>query len=92
MNYELKFSEHYTKQAIKFFKLHSDIYEKYEKIIWLLADNPHHPSFRLHKLEGKMRDYHSVSINMRYRIVIDFIINDKEIILLNIGTHDDVYR
>jgi mRNA-degrading endonuclease RelE of RelBE toxin-antitoxin system len=28
---------------------------------------------------------------MEYRVIIDFIIKDDEIILVDIGTHDDVY-
>jgi len=46
---------------------------------------------RLHKLEGKLRIYYSVSITMEYRIVIDFIIKENEIIPIDIGSHDEVY-
>ncbi len=35
--------------------------------------------------------YHSVSITMKYRVVIDFIIKDNEIIPIDIGTHEEVY-
>jgi len=91
MNYEIKFSESFTKNATKFFKSNKKIYDKYEKTIWLLADNPYHPSLRLHKLRGDLSEYYSISIDMKYRIIIDFIIVDKEIVLLSIGSHDDVY-
>jgi mRNA-degrading endonuclease YafQ of YafQ-DinJ toxin-antitoxin module len=35
--------------------------------------------------------YHSVSIDMNYRIIIDFIIIDKQIFLIDIGSHSEVY-
>ena len=88
---ELKFAEGYEKKAIKFLKKHKDVYPQYKKTIELLQNNPHHPSLRLHKLQGKMKQFNSVSINMKYRIVIDFIIIDDVIILVDLGSHDEVY-
>ncbi|KLE07136.1 hypothetical protein AF78_01510 [Aliarcobacter butzleri L353] len=38
-----------------------------------------------------MADFHSISTNMEYRVIIDFIIKDNEIIPIDMGTHDDVY-
>lgn len=89
--YEIRFTEGYEKRAIKFLKKHKDIYPQYEKTIELLEHNPHHPSLRLHKLQGKMSKFSSVSINMKYRVIIDFIIVDDVIVLVDIGSHDDVY-
>ena len=89
--YEIKFADGYEKRAIKFLKKHKDIYPQYEKTIELLQHNPQHPSLRLHKLQGKMTSFSSVSINMKYRVIIDFIIVDEVIILIDIGSHDDVY-
>lgn len=89
--YEIKFSESYEKRAIKFLKKHKDVYPQYEKTIELLQHNPHHSSLRLHKLQGKMATFSSVSINMKYRIIIDFIIVDEVIFLIDIGSHDAVY-
>lgn len=88
---EIKFSESYEKRAIKFFKKHKNIYPQYKKTIELLEVNPNHPSLRLHKLQGKLSRFSSVSINMKYRVVIDFIIMNETIILIDIGSHSDVY-
>jgi len=89
--YEIKFADGYEKRAIKFLKKHKDIYSQYEKTIELLEHDPYHPSLRLHRLKGKMSVFSSVSINMKYRIILDFIIVDDVIILVDIGSHDDVY-
>ena len=88
---EIRFGESYEKKAIKFFKKHTDVYPQYKKTIEIISKNPHHPSLRLHKLQGKPSSFYSVSINMEYRIVLDFIIQNDVIILIDIGSHNDVY-
>jgi mRNA-degrading endonuclease YafQ of YafQ-DinJ toxin-antitoxin module len=64
----------------------------YSKALRLFEANPHHPSLRLHGLKGKLEGLHSVSINMSFRITIEMIISDTDIILINVGDHDEVYR
>jgi len=53
--------------------------------------NPNHPSLRLYKLHGKLSELYSVSINISYRICIDFLIEDDKIIPIDVGSHDEVY-
>jgi len=59
----------------------------------ILEVDPFHPSpsLRLHKLKGHLNEYCSVSINMEYRMVIDFLVVNNEIIPIDIGSHEDVY-
>ena len=89
--YKIIERQKYNKKLVKFFKKHSNILNKYKKTIFLLENNPYHPSLRLHKLKGALKEYSSVSIDMEYRIIIDFIIIDKQIFLIDIGSHDRVY-
>jgi mRNA-degrading endonuclease YafQ of YafQ-DinJ toxin-antitoxin module len=56
-----------------------------------LQTNPFEPSLRLHSLSGNLSGKQAVSITYAYRIVLCVEIVDKEIILYNIGTHDEVY-
>ena len=84
-------TKNYTKRAKLFIKKHPKLISQYTKTLKLLEINPYHPSLRLHKLSGKMSKLYSVSINMSYRISLDFIIDNKKIILINVGKHDDVY-
>lgn len=92
MKYKILRTDEYFKKLKKFIKKHPNILDRYIKTIETLEINPYHPSLRLHKLQGKVGEYYSISINMEYRIVIDFIIHDKEIIPIDIGTHDKVYK
>jgi plasmid maintenance system killer protein len=50
--------------------------------------NPHHPSLRLHALSGRLQGLHSVSINLSYRITLELLIQDEEIIPINVGDHE----
>ncbi|MEK6797179.1 MAG: plasmid stabilization protein, partial [Spirochaetota bacterium] len=68
-----------------------DMLRQYEKTLLLLEANPHHPSLRLHTLKGKLSDVYSVSINLSYRISMEFLIETDMIIPIDIGTHDEVY-
>ena len=63
----------------------------YERVLKILEINLEHPSLRLHQRKGKLKHLYSISINISYRSTLDLLITDKEIILVNIGTFDEVY-
>ncbi len=91
MNYRIVFTRSYTRRAARFLKRHGELTTQYEKTLELLAIDPFHPSLRLHKLKGALSDLHSVSINISYRITIEFLVEGKTIIPVNVGAHDEVY-
>lgn len=91
MNYKLIYTQSYNKRAAKFLKKHPELAEQYKKTLKLLELDPFHPSLRLHQLKGKLKDLSSVSINVSYRITLEFVMIEKEIILVNVGHHDEVY-
>ena len=92
MRYRLIFTDSYKKRAKRFARQHPEIKEQYRKTLLLLAHNPYHPSLRLHPLKGKLVALQSVSIKLSYRITLEMIITEKEIILVNVGNHDEVYQ
>ena len=83
--FKIIFTDKYSKKSRSFLKIHPELVAPYKKTIILLKTNPFHPSLRLHKLKGRLNHYQSVSINMQYRILIDFIIQDDQVILIDIG-------
>ena len=91
MPWTLVFTEQYDRRAARFLKRHPELRSPYLKCLQLLELNPHHPSLRLHALGGKLAGLHSVSINLSYRITLELIIRDGEIIPVNVGDHDAVY-
>lgn len=89
--FKIIFTESYEKRAKKFLKKHPELKNQYKKTFQLLAKNPHHPSLRLHKLQGKLAKLHSVSINIVYRITLYCIVKKETIMPIDIGKHDEVY-
>ena len=91
MSWSLVFTEQYEKRALRFLKRQPELEKQYLKTLQLLEANPHHPSLRLHPLSGRLSGLHSVSINLSYRITLEFLLKDQEIIPVNVGDHDAVY-
>ena len=91
MSWQLVFTEQYNRRAARFLRRHPEVAGVYAKTLSLLAANPHHPSLRLHALKGKLQGLHSVSITLAYRITLELLIKDQQIIPVNVGDHDSVY-
>lgn len=88
--YALLFTDQYNRRAAKFLKQHPALRNTYLKTLQLLQANPAHPSLRLHALRGKLEGLHSVSINVSYRITLELLIQDHQIIPVNVGDLDAV--
>ncbi len=52
--------------------------------------NPHQPSLRTHKLSGKLRGLWAFVVAYDCRIVFQFL-DEQNILLIDIGKHDEVY-
>lgn len=89
--FALVFTEQYNRRAARFLKRHPELRQQYLKTLQVLEANPAHPSLRLHPLRGKLDGLHSVSVNLSYRITLELLIQDGEIIPVNVGDHDAVY-
>lgn len=85
--YQIVFSNKITKQLLKISRTNKDLGLKIRKIVSYLQLDPNHPSIRLHKL--KNTQYWSIAVGMSVRIKLR--INNNQIFLLKIGTHDEVY-
>ena len=92
MTWQFIFTEQYNRLAAKFLKRNPAIESQYAKTLELLEHNPYHPSLRLHALSGKLEGLHSVSINLKYRITMELIITEREIIPINVGDHGEAYK
>ena len=91
MSYVLVFTDQYIGRAARFLKRHPMLRQQYLKTLQLLQANPHHPSLRMHVLSGRLAGLHSVSINLSYRITLELMIKDGQIIPVNVGDHDAAY-
>ena len=76
-------------------KRNPDLRSAIEQTLNQLSENPFHPSLQTHKLTGDLAGIWSASIDYKLRVLFEFV-NDIEtqeqsILLLNLGSHDDVY-
>jgi len=90
MTYKFIYTNSYIKRASKFVKKHPELLSQYKKTLKILEIDPNHPSLRLHHLKGRLKDLYSISINISYRITLEFFVTEKEIILVNVGHRDEV--
>jgi plasmid maintenance system killer protein len=91
MPYTLVFTEAYLRRAVRCIRRHPELRTPCAKTLALLELNPHHPSLRLRALSGRLTGMHSVSLNPSYRITLELLIQDQQIVPINIGDHDAVY-
>ena len=89
--YHLLWTDTYLRTARKFVQRHPDLESELEAVLKQLEDDPRAPRLRLHALQGKHRGKHAVSLTYSHRIVLVLRVLAKEIVLLDIGTHDEVY-
>ena len=82
----------FERTARKFLRRHPDLAGLLEDVLHQLESDPNAPKLRLHRLSGKDSDKHAVSLTYSYRIVLILKLTADEIILLDVGLHDEVYR
>ena len=84
--------QQFLRQARKFFKKHPDLKPRFAKVLADLQNDPFQPHLKLHPLSGKLAGCQTVSLTYAYRITLTLFITEQEIVLLDIGSHDEVYR
>jgi addiction module RelE/StbE family toxin len=90
--YTIIASDYFLKRAKKFFKKHPDLKKQFAAVVDDLKKDPFQPHLQLHSLGGRLKNIQAVSLTYSYRITLTVMVTEKEIILLDIGSHDEVYR
>lgn len=90
--FSLDATEYFLRRARKFLKKHPDVKERFVHVVEDLSHDPFAPHLAYHYLGGKLKGVQAVGLTDSYRIILTLEITDKEIILLDIGSHDEVYR
>ncbi len=90
--YQLIWTNTFSRTARKFLKRNPDLRSEFERTLKQLEKDPAHPKLRLHPLQGRLAGKHAVSLTYSHRIVLILALNEGEIVLLDVGTHDQTYR
>jgi len=89
MKWKIEYSSLYLRKARKILKGDPKLKDIYTEFLNKLITNPLEPSLQTHPLSGSLKGKFACALTYKLRIV--FEITDKTILLLNIGTHDEVY-
>lgn len=92
MSFALVTTHHFERHARKFLGKHPELRPRLRETLGDLSQDPFQPRLKLHPLGGQMEGMHAVSLTHGYRLTLLLKITDKEIVLLDIGSHDEVYR
>jgi addiction module RelE/StbE family toxin len=90
--YTLVWTAGFTRSAEKFIKHHPELREKFAAVLRELESDPFQPQLKYHQLGGKLKGIQAVSITYSYRITLTILVTEREIIFLDVGSHDEVYR
>ncbi len=91
MSWTLATTAFFDRRVRKFLIRHPDLRTRFADTLAQLAADPFEPSLRLHPLTGKLEGMQAVSLTYRYRITLTVQVTEHEILLLDIGSHDEVY-
>lgn len=90
--YELVWTATFARTARKFLRRHPDLEGVFRDVIEQLEADPVAPRLRLHPLQGRHAGKFAVRLTYEHRIVLLLRVEEREVVLLDIGSHDEVYR
>lgn len=91
MSYTLVTTAFFERRARKFLTKHPDLRLRFIQTLEQLRSDPFEPSLKLHALTGKLQGMQAVSLTYSYRITLTLQVTEHEILLLDIGSHNEVY-
>lgn len=90
--FEIVTPHYFLRRARKFFKKHPDLRARFAQVVDDLRQDPFAPHLGYHHLSDQFEGTQAVRLTYNYRIVLTVVVTEKEITLLDIGSHDEVYR
>jgi len=92
---EIVWTSAFTRSFRKVVRSRPDLRSVIEAVLRQLTEDPFHPTLHSHKLKGPLRGVWACTVEYDFRILFEFIqeteAGDEVILLLTIGTHDEVY-
>ena len=92
MSFALVTTQHFERRARKFLRKHPDLRSTLRDTLDDLSRDPFQPQLKLHPFSGNLAGVQAVSLTYSYRLTLLVSVTEQEIVLLDIGTHDEVYR
>ena len=87
---EIGFTASFMRESKKLAKMNAELREEIAEAIDLFKHRKNHQKLKVHKLHGNLKDFHSFSVNYQYRIIFEWITNNKAV-FHDVDDHD-MYR
>jgi addiction module RelE/StbE family toxin len=87
----ISFSSSFKKAFKKQISGRKQIEKEFWDIIEIFIENPFNHKLKTHKLQGKLNELWSFSVEYDLRIIFYFVENDTKAVFVDIGKHDEVY-
>jgi mRNA-degrading endonuclease YafQ of YafQ-DinJ toxin-antitoxin module len=85
-------TEYFLRRARRFLRKRPDLRQRFAQVLDDLKLDPFAPHLVYHHLRGKLEGFQAVGVTYEFRIILRIEVTDQENILLDIGSHDEVYR
>lgn len=86
---KILFSPDFQKKLLSVKKKDHKLFNRIRRQLKIFSVTPQHPSLRLHKLKGNLKNVWSVSVSMDFRIVF---IDEEYYYFFDMGAHDQIYK
>jgi Txe/YoeB family toxin of toxin-antitoxin system len=89
---EVFWDKRFKKIYEKWSRKHLDLIETFKEKLEQFSEEPFYPSLKTHSLSGVLKGLWSLKINYEHRLIFKFLDKEKEkVLLIDIGTHAEVY-
>ena len=92
---KLAWSSSYKRSFKRLAKTNTELKKKILATMEVLQNNPFSPQLKAHKLRGILEGTWACTVDYKTRLLFDFVKNpttgETEILLIDIGSHEEVY-
>ena len=90
--WRIGYSETFARTCRKLLRRNRVLGAAFASAVSLLEQDPRHPHLKLHALHGELDGLWAVRVTYSVRLVLTLDDTRQEIILIDIGSHDEAYR
>ncbi|MGM0760693.1 MAG: type II toxin-antitoxin system YafQ family toxin [Thermodesulfobacteriota bacterium] len=87
---EIVWDQGFKRSYRKRISRHPQLHKQFHSKMALFIEDPFAPQLKTHKLSGKLKGLWAFSIDDNYRVLFEFL-NQNKVLLIDFGTHDEVY-
>jgi addiction module RelE/StbE family toxin len=92
MSFQIGTTPRFKRRLKKFSRAHPELRQTFAELLRELQEDPFQPKLRLHKLSGNLGSFLAVSLTHSYHVILPLMVDEQKIILVDIGSHDEIYR